>query len=172
MIYLVMILTTVLLFISLEFAEGKSYNKPVSILLLLIFEIFHTTVSSVSYWDETSLWDVLDFNPKSESVFPVSDQAAAAFRASSVSSPKPTSHPQQPAPNNQQCKAKKVPDENLLLKKPRQNHKALRYHPSKTGAGVTNFFNPFSYKKIKIFYSLQLLQKLNIEKLSYSSDVI
>lgn len=85
---LVMIPFTVLLFLSLEFAEEKSYNKPTSILLLLIFGIFHTTSRSVPCWDEAGSWEVLDFNPKSDSAFPVPDQAAAVVPASNVSSPK------------------------------------------------------------------------------------
>lgn len=83
-------------FLGLQFVGGKGSNKPNLILLLLIFGIFHAS-GSFPCWDGTNSWEDLDFTPKSDSAFPVPDQTAAAFCASSVSSPKPTSRPQQPA---------------------------------------------------------------------------
>lgn len=89
-------ITILFFFLGLQFVGGKGSNKPNLILLLLIFGIFHAS-GSFPCWDGTNSWEDLDFTPKSDSAFPVPDQTAAAFCASSVSSPKPTSRPQQPA---------------------------------------------------------------------------
>lgn len=94
--HLVTMIITVLLFL---LVEGKSFNKPNLFLLPLVFGLFHTW-NSVPCWGGTNSWEVLDFTPKSDSAFPVPDQTAAAFCASSVSSPQPTSHPQRPATQN------------------------------------------------------------------------
>lgn len=94
--HLVTMIITVLLFL---LVEGKSFDKPNLFLLPLVFGLFHTW-NSVPCWGGTNSWEVLDFTPKSDSAFPVPDQTAAAFCASSVSSPQPTSHPQRPATQN------------------------------------------------------------------------
>lgn len=162
-----MIPITLLLFLSLEFAKGKSYHKPTSVLLLLIFGILHTKSSSApagmgpvrgKFWTSTQRV-IQPFQSQTKQLQP-SVPAALAPRN------------QPPTPNNQQQKAKAVPDENLALKKCSLNYKALHCHPLKTETGVANFLNSFPCTKVKIFYSLQLLWKPNIGKLSYTSGAI
>lgn len=151
MTHLVMMLIItkhVLLFLSLEFGEGKSCNKPTSFLLLFISGMGPVRGK---FWTATHrVIQLFQFQTK---------QLQPSVRAA-LSPPKP------------ETQNKGSPSYKHSIKKPSQNYKVLHYRPLKTGTGAASFLNTFPYTKIRIFYALQFLWNPNIGKLNYTSDAI